>query len=367
MLMILGLVSTDYAQQKKLRIFVVSSYHREYLWEQDLNKGLCAAMLDFKFLDNKEQTEEYTKNDFVETDKTVLKKEWMDSKRKSSKQQQEQSAIRILKEIDQFKPDLIILGDDNASNYIGTQYIDSDIPVVFWGIDGIPLKYGLIDSLDHPGHNVTGVYQTGYPAETIRYFMKLVPNLKTFAILSDGSETGKAKSKGIIKVYNEGKIPLRLIETVTTNSLTEWQAAALRLQDKVDAFFVVNHNTLKDKKGDPADPLQVAAWYLKNIKKPECTTEKQFVEEGFLFTVDDSGFKQAYEAVRMAHIILHEKKKPADIPVMVPTRGAVMVNRERAQMLRINLSDKNFIEEYVDKILSLEKYPQNKRHKNAEL
>ena len=56
-----------------------------------------------------------------------------------------------MKEIEQFKPNLILLGDDNAANYVGNQYIDTNIPVVFWGINGLPLKYGLLDSLEKPG------------------------------------------------------------------------------------------------------------------------------------------------------------------------------------------------------------------------
>lgn len=134
--------------------------------------------------------------------------------------------------------------------------------------------------------------------------------------------------------------------------------SSLRLQNKVDAFFVVNHNTLKDEQGNPVDQLKAGAWYLRNIKKPECSPEKQFVQEGMLLVVDDSGFKQGYEAVRMAHMILREKKEPKDITVIAPTRGAIIVNRQRAQMLGINLSGKDFIEEYIDKALALEKYPQ---------
>lgn len=119
--------------QQKTRIFVVSSYHREYLWSQDTNAGVCAALLDFKFLDNKAQTDEYTQNDFVETEKTIVKKAWMDTKRKSAKNEIAQATAKIVEAIKEFKPDLILLGDDNATNYIGTQFIDTNIPVVFWG------------------------------------------------------------------------------------------------------------------------------------------------------------------------------------------------------------------------------------------
>ena len=36
----------------KKRIFVVSSYHPEYLWSQSTQEGLVQAMLDYGYLDD---------------------------------------------------------------------------------------------------------------------------------------------------------------------------------------------------------------------------------------------------------------------------------------------------------------------------
>ena len=355
---VMGMVSATNGQGSKLRIFVVSSYHRDYLWSQDTNKGLCAAFLDFKFLDNDGQVNAYTKNDFVETDRVVIKKAWMDTKQKNKKDEIAAITKSIVSEIDAFKPDLVLLGDDNATNFIGAHLVNTAVPVVFWGVDFDPLGYGYIDALAHPGHNVTGVYQSGYFKASLEGLKKLYPNLKTFAILSDGSETGKAKSREIAKLSEEGQLPLWLVEKISTNMFSEWQEKALELQGKVDAFFVVNHGTLKDDHGAAVDSLQAGAWYLAHIKKPEASPEKQFVQEGALLTVDDSGYKQAYEAGRMADMILHGKKSPADIAVIAPTRGHLIVNRQRAAMLGVDVAHTDFIEEFVEKSAALETYPQ---------
>ncbi|MEI6422034.1 MAG: ABC transporter substrate binding protein [Lentisphaerota bacterium] len=359
LLVLMGLVPGACAEGGKLRIFVVSSYHREYLWTQDTNKGLCAAFKDFKFLDSDAEVEEFTKNDAIETATVVIKKAWMDTKRKNKKEEIAATTTSIMAEINAFKPDLVFQGDDNATNFIGAHLIDTAVPVVFWGVDFNPMTYGYLDSMEHPGHNVTGVYQSGETfAESLKTLKKLFPDLKTFAILSDASETGKAKSAVVTKLAEEGKLPLQLVDSVATNSFSEWQDRALDLQGKVDAFFIVNHNTLKDNKGDSVDSFMAGAWYLANIKKPEAVPEGQFVKEGMLVTVDDSGYKQAYEAGRMADMILHQKKSPAEIAVIAPTRGAIMVNRQRAAMLGLDVSNKDFIEEFVEKSAALEKYPQ---------
>ena len=84
LLLSLSMTQPVYGESKKVRIFVVSSYHREYLWSQDTHAGVCAALIDFDFLDDERQVKEYTENDYVESSKVIVKKVWMDSKRKNT-------------------------------------------------------------------------------------------------------------------------------------------------------------------------------------------------------------------------------------------------------------------------------------------
>ncbi|MBN2139081.1 MAG: hypothetical protein JW720_14835 [Sedimentisphaerales bacterium] len=117
---VLVLTSADVRENEtaKQRIFVVSSYHREYLWSQDTQKGLCAGLLEFGFLDNEDQAIEFTQTDRVETESAIAKKAWMDTKRKSSRGEIMAATIRIMDEISEFSPDIVLLGDDkwNTSN-----------------------------------------------------------------------------------------------------------------------------------------------------------------------------------------------------------------------------------------------------------
>jgi len=340
--------------EPKPRIYVVSSYHKEYLWSQDTSKGLCGALFEAKMFDHQEQIAEFNKKDYLETSAMVIQKSWMDTKRKYSKEEIAESVERISSDIAAFNPDIILLGDDNAANYLGNQYIDTGIPVVFWGINGLPVKYGLLESVDKPGHNVTGVYQAGYLKENVEYLKKLVPEIKTMAVLSDDSETGRSKAKELEQLAKENQLPVEIMAVVITNSFSEWKQEALKLGKEADSFFILNHNTLKDDKGKPVDQMQVGRWYLENIKKPDCAHEKQFAQEGILLVVDDSGYKQGYEAMQIGLSILKEGRNPADIPVQAPARGPIIINRQRAKMLGINTDQYDFIEEYIDRAMALE-------------
>ena len=156
----------------------------------------------------------------MESSRAVIRKWWMDTKRHNTLAEIKVTVAKIMRELDAFAPDIVLLGDDNATNYVGNQYIDGGTPVVFWGVNGNPLKYGLIDSIEHPGHNVTGVYQAGYLKEGVSWLTQLLPDVKTIAVLSDDSETGRAKAKGLQRLAREGELPVTL---VTPSSPVPWQ------------------------------------------------------------------------------------------------------------------------------------------------
>jgi len=124
----------------------------------------------------------------------------------------------------------------------------------------------------------------------------------------------------------------------------------------VDAFFVLNHDTMKDNQGVHLDMLTVGRWYLENIHKPEASHEDQFVREGMLLSANDSGFNQGYTAMEMAYDILEQGLKPQTIRTKTPPHGPLMVNLQRAATLGISLdSFSDEIDEYISTSAALEK------------
>ena len=339
----------------KTRIAIVSSYHREYLWSQDTNRGVVAALLEHGYLDDPSQVEAFTRDDAVESSTAILVKLWMDTKRRNGRLQIARSLARVVAELDAFAPDILLLGDDNAVNHVGNQYVDTDLDVVFWGVDGSPLRYDLIDSMERPGHNVTGVYQKGYIRAGIESLLELFPLVRRVAVLSDASATARPKLKELKRLARRGELPVELVASVVTDSYEAWQEGVESLADEVDAFVVLNHNTLKRESGDVVDPLEAAGWYLRHSAKPEVSPERQYVVEGMLAAVDDSGYKQGYEAVEIAHRILAGGERPASIPVRAPSRGAFVVNLERAAMLGVEarVASDPRVGERVDTALAL--------------
>lgn len=355
-LLVCWLPAAALAVEKQKRIFIVSSYSRDYLWSQSTQRGVSAAMRKFGYIENDQQVNRLLKTDSVETSKVVVKKMWMDTKKKNGVPEMASATNRIMAEIYNFAPDLVLLGDDNAANYIGNQLLDTKIPVVFWGINGLPLKYGLVDRMDAPGHNVTGVWQSGYHKESLDLLKRLVPGAKTFGIVACDSESSRPNIKMIEHLAQRGVLPLKLSGKVVTNSFEDFKAGVMALSRRVDALFVLNHDTLKDRSGNHIDVLTAGRWYLENIKIPEASHEDQFVLEGMLLTANDSGFNQGFLAFEMAYGILEQGLNPARMAVRTPERGPYMVNRLRANALGIPLQDAMYlIDEVVGTAAALRK------------
>jgi len=338
---------------EKKRLIVIDSYQREHNWSVDANEGFCAAMTALGYFTDNEQVKEFTQNDFVETSSVVVRKHWMDSKRKSEEKEHADASISLYEKIIEFKPDLIFLGDDNAALHVGTKFIDSKIPIVFWGLNNTPVKYGLVDDEKKPGHNVTGVYQSAHYMESFRLLKRLAPKTKTLAILSDGSTTARIHTKLVERLPLENKLGIKLTKVVTTDRYQKWKDKALELQGNVDAFFLAHFSGLKDEKGNNVSFEEVVAWYLKNIKIPEVATGN-YVKYGLLCAVYDSGYKQGYEAVLIAHDILANGAHPAVYPPRTPGRGPLTVNLKRAEMLGITISDDMGVEKLINGIESNE-------------
>ena len=266
------------------------------------------------------------KKDTVETSQAVVKKLWLDAKRKKTRQEKLQSARQIVRDIRGFKPSLIFLGDDDAAQYVGTQFLDDGPPMVFWGINNTPVKYGLVDSAERPGHNATGIYQPGYYAESLLLLRKLVPAAKTFAVLTDDTIAGRSHYKEIEYLAQQGVLPLKLVETVVSGDYEVFKKRTLELQKNVDAF----HRPILQFSGQKRQlrhgrPFPSLDWYLANIKVPADTAEQGAVRTaGDVCGADYLGYnQQAYEAVGVAADIMLKGVNPATYPVGAPKRGAL--------------------------------------------
>ena len=99
-------------------ILAIESYHSDNAWDASYLEGLQETF-----------GKDYTLVSFE-----------MDTKRQPKSLYQKQADLAWLK-YQELKPDLVILGDDNAMKFLGPKFIMTETPVVFLGINQNPRDY----------------------------------------------------------------------------------------------------------------------------------------------------------------------------------------------------------------------------------
>ncbi|QTA80807.1 putative ABC transporter, substrate-binding protein [Desulfonema limicola] len=311
-------VFTDGAEDKKISVYIANSYNPDtFGWTKEVVSGIITGFekkgmvqgLDYKIITD-------TMDALVKTSETEMKKE----------------ADRILQEIKNIKPDIVITTDDDALKHIGLK-IDN-IPVIFNGVNGIPLEYlesPEIDSIEKPGHNITGVYQTTYFTQSLNLLKQFYPDIKTFAVITDELTTSIALIKDIEQQKNT--LPLALKDTLVSEHFSKWKEKIMEWQDKVDCLFVFSNNSVKDDNGQVMMSKDVTEWIVENSKLPDTCPWAYQVNEGILVSASDSGTEQGLHAAYMAVQILNGTD-PGSIPIITPPKGTPVINEKRAKKLK---------------------------------
>ena len=298
---ILGCAGPGTARQKVLLIF---SYHPEYPWVIEETRGI----------------EDILEDKGVETGRFYL-----DTKRKTSAEWKEKVSEDAVNKISDFKPDLVIVFDDNACELVAKKYVGKTLPFVFCGMNGDPADYGF------PAQNITGVIERHHLKEAINLLKRLVPDARRAAIVTDNGPTSQA----FVARARRTALPIEIFEFYSTNDFDAWKAKVIELQPKVDAIGLAGYQTIREKDGQASMPADyVLGWTLKNSELPEFAFFDFTVSDGALCGVTLSGYEQGKAAAEIAIKIL-EGQKPADISIRCPEKGSPIVNERRASELGI--------------------------------
>jgi putative ABC transport system substrate-binding protein len=208
----------------------------------------------------------------------------------------------------------------------------STIPIVF-NIGDDPVRLGLVASLARPGGNVTGVNNFIYElvAKRLALLRELVPLAVRVAVLVNPSN---AQTETTLRDVEAAARPVGLqIQIAKANTAREIDTAfAAIARDRVDALFV------------PPDPLfisrriqlvQLAARHL----LPATYPVRDFAEAGGLMSYGTST-ADAWRQTGVYTGRILKGAKPAELPVLQPTKFELVINAQTARMLGLNVPDK---------------------------
>ncbi|WP_164887246.1 ABC transporter substrate-binding protein [Hahella sp. KA22] len=223
-------------------ILVIQSYHIGYPWDKSYIEGLESE------LGGKHKIERFEMNT-----KRIPKSQYQDK------------ANEAWNYYNQVKPDLVILGDDNAMSYLGKKINDAGTPVVFLGVNGNPRELG-IDKMEH----VTGVLERPLFKRSISEIRRIMGGeLGKALILFD---SGNTSSTAVAEAFN-GKMSSKAagvtVDIKQVGTEQEWKDVILHSKDNgYNAVIIGLYQTLVDDEQKSVDAEEILAWTSANTPIP---------------------------------------------------------------------------------------------------
>jgi putative tryptophan/tyrosine transport system substrate-binding protein len=203
------------------------------------------------------------------------------------------------------------------------------IPIVF-AIGSDPVQTGLVDSLNRPGGNVTGAtfLSVELGAKRLELLRDLVPKIVSIALLVNPNNPNAAvQTKEMQAATSALGLQLNVVNAASQSEFDN--AFATLSRERTDALVV------------SADPFffshrdQLAALALRH-SMPAIYYAREFAVAGGLISYASSfanSFRQA--ATYVGRILKGEK--PADLPVLQPTKFELVINLKTAKTLGLEI------------------------------
>ena len=204
------------------------------------------------------------------------------------------------------------------------------IPIIFISATD-PVAAGLVPSLNRPGSNVTGVSLIGSVLEAKRLGLlhQLVPNASTLGVLINPKYPG-AKIQAQQVQETAANIGVKII-VLNTETKTEIETAFARLaQESAVAAAVAQDATLFAVNRDHL--VAVAAKH----SVPTIYWQKEFVAAGGLASYGPN-FADAYRLAGIYAGRVLKGEKPADLPVVQPSKFDFVINLKTAKALGLDV------------------------------
>jgi putative ABC transport system substrate-binding protein len=204
----------------------------------------------------------------------------------------------------------------------------SAIPIVFTALSD-PVKLGLVASFNKPGTNVTGVaaLTSELDAKRLEILRELVPNAETIGALVDSNRQAEGQVEGI---QAAGRAAGRQLVIVSVGNEKDFVGAFETLHRRKVGGLVVAASAFFTSRRDRL--IELAARY----SMPTIFQFRDFATAGGLVSYGASGADSYRNAGLYTGRIL-QGEKPADLPVIQPTKFELVINLRTAKALGVTV------------------------------
>jgi putative ABC transport system substrate-binding protein len=203
------------------------------------------------------------------------------------------------------------------------------IPIVFAsGFD--PVEAGIVASLNRPGGNLTGVHvlTTGLEAKRIGLLSDLVPSTASLAVLVNPRNPNSASQ--VRDVQEAARDARRVVHVVQATGETDLEAAFTRVADLKPVALLAASDPALSSLREPM--VKLAARYA----IPTIYQWRDFAQVGGLMSYG-TDLPHAYREVGVYVGRILRGAKPAELPVLQPTKFELVINLKTAKALGLTL------------------------------
>lgn len=224
--------------------------------------------------------------------------------------------------------DLIFANSTPSAQSVASE--TQDIPIVFTSVtDAVGAE--LVESMEKPGGNVTGTIDNHPEAipNTIKFLKEQLDAKNVGMVFNSGEQNSRAQIDIAKKTAEE--LGIKIVEASVSTS-AEVKQATESLLGKVDSLYVITDNTV-------VSALDSVVDVANSNKLPLMVGEFDSVRNGGLGAYGFEYYDIGYEAGQMAVKILKDGVKPADIPAQVPQNLKLVMNKETAETIGLEIKD----------------------------
>jgi putative tryptophan/tyrosine transport system substrate-binding protein len=205
------------------------------------------------------------------------------------------------------------------------------IPVLFIGGPD-PVADGLVSSLNRPGGNLTGVgvNTSELMPKRVQLLQQLVPNAAKIALLLNrdgvGADAGQKDVEAAIRSLGRQIIPLKV------SSRSDLEAAFVSaVRQHADALLVTSSSLFMNRR------VEIVALAARHAL-PAAYAWREFVEAGGLVSYGPN-IAWAYRQIGQYASRILKGAKPADLPVVLPTKFHLVINLKTATALGLTIPE----------------------------
>ena len=205
------------------------------------------------------------------------------------------------------------------------------IPIVFF-MSGDPVAENLVSSLNQPTGNLTGVttFSGVLTSKRLELLRELAPSARIAALMNPNNSNAKFRLK---EIEEASRILDLQVEIVNTRNADEIDGAFASLLQRGAGALLVVDDPLLNNAGS-----KLVALAMRN-RIPTMYFEREFVQVGGLISYA-SNYAERFRQVGIYTAQILKGAKPAELPVVQPTRFELVINLKTAKALGLTVPDK---------------------------